>query len=360
MSATENKYHYIFVHGLSGWGSYDKAYRAVPYWGMFGGDLIKYLRKQDISCYAASVAPTGSAWDRACELYAQLSGSRTDYGTAHSTRCRHDRFGRDYSSDPLYPYWDNGDKIVLIGHSFGGATVRLFAELLANGDDEERKAAVSGDLSPLFAGGMENRIHAVVTLAAPTNGTTAYDLYRDPGFDPSSVPVPWSDRQQAKLFESRPSRSDDGRDSRDRASFDMHIDNALSLNGRISTLKSVYYLAVPCSATYKGKDGDWHPIRREMEGMFRKSSAVMGAYSGRSEGGFPLDDRWKENDGLVNTVSAGAPFGAPVAETDEIVRGKWNVLPVYRGDHMSLQGRMTVRNDIRPFYRDLIRMIDKL
>lgn len=38
MSATENKYHYIFVHGLSGWGSYDKAYRAVPYWGMFGGD----------------------------------------------------------------------------------------------------------------------------------------------------------------------------------------------------------------------------------------------------------------------------------------------------------------------------------
>ena len=23
---------FIFVHGLSGWGSYDKAYRRMPYW----------------------------------------------------------------------------------------------------------------------------------------------------------------------------------------------------------------------------------------------------------------------------------------------------------------------------------------
>ena len=35
---------YIFVHGLSGWGSYDKTYKRMPYWGMFGGDLMKYLR----------------------------------------------------------------------------------------------------------------------------------------------------------------------------------------------------------------------------------------------------------------------------------------------------------------------------
>jgi len=34
--------------------------------------------------YAASVAPNGSAWDRACELYAQLSGTRVDYGKAHT------------------------------------------------------------------------------------------------------------------------------------------------------------------------------------------------------------------------------------------------------------------------------------
>lgn len=29
-----NDYEYIFVHGLSGWGSYDKAYKYFPYWAM--------------------------------------------------------------------------------------------------------------------------------------------------------------------------------------------------------------------------------------------------------------------------------------------------------------------------------------
>ena len=34
---------YIFVHGLSGWGTYDKAYKRMPYWGMRGGDLVGYF-----------------------------------------------------------------------------------------------------------------------------------------------------------------------------------------------------------------------------------------------------------------------------------------------------------------------------
>ena len=41
MSA-KNHLSYVFVHGLSGWGSYDAAYRKMPYWGMRGGDLIVF------------------------------------------------------------------------------------------------------------------------------------------------------------------------------------------------------------------------------------------------------------------------------------------------------------------------------
>jgi len=55
----------FFVHGLSGWGSYDPAYRKMPYWGMRGGDLMPFLREKGFDCYAASVAPAGSAWGRA-------------------------------------------------------------------------------------------------------------------------------------------------------------------------------------------------------------------------------------------------------------------------------------------------------
>ena len=25
---------FVFVHGLSGWGSYDDIYRKMPYWGL--------------------------------------------------------------------------------------------------------------------------------------------------------------------------------------------------------------------------------------------------------------------------------------------------------------------------------------
>ena len=39
---------FIFVHGLSGWGSYDSRYRKIPYWGMRGGDLIVFLKKNGV------------------------------------------------------------------------------------------------------------------------------------------------------------------------------------------------------------------------------------------------------------------------------------------------------------------------
>ena len=102
----------IFVHGLSGWGSYDAAYRKMPYWGMRGGDLIAFLREKGFACYAASVSPTGSAWDRACELYAQLAGARVDYGIAHSPVFHHKRYGHDFLGCPLIPSWDEETRLV--------------------------------------------------------------------------------------------------------------------------------------------------------------------------------------------------------------------------------------------------------
>lgn len=353
---------YIFVHGLSGWGSYDRINRVMPYWGMFSGDLMKYLRTQGFSCYAASVSPEGSAWDRACELYAQLAGSVVDYGEDHSQRCGHERFGTDYSQDPLIPDWNDGGKIVLLGHSFGGATVRLFSELLANGSAEEISASGTEDISPFFRGGQGERIHALITLAAPTNGTTAYDMHEDENFDPEAVQVSNWDEWMGKLFSSRKTAERDGRSEDDYASFDMHIDNALALNARISTLPGTYYFAVPCSATETAEDGTQKPIRGMMEGMFRKSAAQMGCYTGITAGGFVIDDSWQENDGLVNTVSAMAPVGEPSEpyDSNHVESGIWYVMPTYSGDHMSLQGGMTRRNNIRPFYLELLESIDGL
>ena len=41
------------------------------------------------------------AWDRACELYARLTGTTVDYGIAHSAEKGHDRFGITYN-EPLF------------------------------------------------------------------------------------------------------------------------------------------------------------------------------------------------------------------------------------------------------------------
>ena len=131
---------YIFVHGLAGWGSYDEKYAKKPYWGMRNGDLIQYLRDQGFDCYAASVSPHGSAWDRACELYAQLYGTRVDYGKRHSEEYGHERFGKDFSDCPLCTIEDETE-LILIGHSFGGTTIRLFSEILVNGSKEEWDAS---------------------------------------------------------------------------------------------------------------------------------------------------------------------------------------------------------------------------
>ena len=157
---------------------------------MKGGDLLAFLREKGFDCYAASVAPHGSAWDRACELYAQLSGTRVDYGKYHSLQNRHDRFGRDYSACPLIDNWGEDTELVLIGHSFGGATVRLFSEILFHGAKDEIESREEDDVSPFFLGGSKVRIHSIVTLASPLNGTTAYDMLDDEGFDPDGVKHP--------------------------------------------------------------------------------------------------------------------------------------------------------------------------
>ncbi len=79
-------------------------------------------------------------------------------------------------------------------------------------------------------------------------------------------------------------------------------------------------------------------------------------------GGFVIDDTWRENDGLVNTVSAKAPIGSESKPFDKnsITPGIWNVFPAYKGDHMALQGGLRYPHDIRRFYLALLRMISRL
>ena len=115
---TDKKLNYtcIFVHGMYGWGENEGINKYIPYWGVTNGSVTEYLTSIGCESYAASVGPASSAWDRACELYAQLVGTTVDYGEAHSKAHNHDRYGRTFYQ-PLVKDWGeldkNGKKIIL-------------------------------------------------------------------------------------------------------------------------------------------------------------------------------------------------------------------------------------------------------
>ena len=326
-------YPYVFVHGLMGWGESDAQYKLMPYWGMFGGELLRKLEKNGYDCYAASVSGTASAWDRACELYAQLTGTVVDYGKAHSEKCGHERYGKDYTGKALIGKWDSENKINLLGHSFGGATMRVFATLMAKGDEAERNSTSADDISPLFTGGKADWIYSLTSLAAPHNGTTAYGL------------------------------EDTMPENADTAAYDMFIDHALEINRNMVTDENTYYFSISCTATTRNADGTYSADKDRMEFLFHGDSDELGKLKGITSGGYIVDESWFENDGLVNTVSAKAPSDAPSKEFDKdnIETGVWNIMPVYQGDHMSLQGGFfKVNTDVERLYTEHFDMINQL
>lgn len=355
----KSNYTYVYVHGLGGWGEYDIADRVVPYWGTMGGSLMKYLNARGFDCVAAAVSPIESCWDRACELYAQLTGTRTDYGKHHSQANNHKRYGPDYTGRPLIENFDSEHKINLLGHSFGGATVLQFLDLMADGSKEERSCTAESELSELFKGNKTDWVYSVTTLAAPLNGTTAYyikdEILSDKNATAEELIVACA---VGILTEPIP----DGRNKLDNAGYDMEIDRAMSLCDTWETQKGVYYFSYACDVTYLDENGVRTFDQNDLELLFRGSAGRITNWSGETPSGYKLDEKWQANDGLVNTVSALAPYNAERVDYDKdnIKPGVWNVMPIYHGDHMSLQGGMLNTNNIRLFYAEHLSTINEL
>lgn len=127
-------------------------------------------------------------------------------------------------------------------------------------------------------------------------------------------------------------------------------------------LENVYYFSYPASSTVQQKDGTWVPDTKRTEVLFQKASRRMGSFTGKTKGGIVLDETWQENDGLVNTISATAPFNnkSKPFDPDNMKPGIWYVMPVYPKDHMSFNGGLTKRNDIYAFYAEQLNRINLL
>jgi triacylglycerol lipase len=376
----EDEYPFIFVHGLMGWGDRSMLDPIMPYWGMTTGNLMDYLTSKGYESYAAQVGPLSSAWDRACELYAQLTGTTVDYGAAHSAEKGHDRYGITYD-EPLFEGWSAEKKINLIGHSFGGATARMFLELLTNGSAEEVAAAKAAgtDVSPLFEGGMGDWVYSLTAVAAPHNGTTfietcdistqvvtdfIYNLGASLGFtnlkgvyDLQLEHFGVSQKSDETDIEYlvRVLNSSEFMSHNDNAIYDLTIDNALEINDGIQLQDNVYYFSVCGDATHQSAVSENQIPDSSMFVLLKPFGTMMGRYYDESTaGGVYIDKTWLPNDGMVNVVSGLYPVNSQLKclkadgsqgyvicdgyNNQDYEKGIWNVMPTQLYDHLSIIG----------------------
>lgn len=271
--AKENKtdYPFIFVHGMCGWGDGSFEEELTPYWGgSKKTNAITYLRSQGYTVYNPAVGAYSSAWDRACELFAELTGSVVDYGEAHSKKFGHARYGRDYTGKAVMgKSWDLESPLNFIGHSFGGETIRLLASLLAYGDETEINESKE-NCSELFKGGHENGIYSITTLSSPHNGSTVANYLSDtivPAFllifvlraasiskiyktdlmlDQWGITVDPQSGEKGKLD---PKACMKFALAMDHCGYDLTVQGAEELNKKIKPVKSAYYFSYTACVT---------------------------------------------------------------------------------------------------------------
>lgn len=390
----EGSYPYVLVHGMGAWGSYNSFNEQWPNWGGASGedvDLTEVYAEAGIEAYAASVGPFSSAWDRACELYAQLTGTLVDYGEAHSKAHNHDRYGYSYEGNQLMDEcWDVESKINLVGHSFGVPTVRLMVSLLAYGDEAEI-AATGEETSPLFTGGHTDCINACIALSGPNNGSPIANLIADSEFLMTAIftfanvagmligdeVMMW--RLQLGHFGLTPKQNEEKASfsmekiknavaSNDNCGYDMTLRGAAELNEKIELVPSVYYYSYTGRASTTTAVGTEVPIPSTFV-MFYLTSLYLGTLEGKTIDGYTLDKNWAVNDGIVPLASALYPsddaekafsYSETLANGGEILPGNWYYMDVMEGfDHFDFSGTKDYPTSFEDFYFTMAETVKK-
>lgn len=407
-----NSYPIVFVHGMMGWGSYESFHNVIDYWGLASGNMVNDLNGKYGKVYEASVGPVSSSWDRACELYAQLTGTRTDYGVAHSAKYGHERYGRDYTGKALIKNfnWNSSSKINLVGHSFGANTIRVFLDMLADGRSEEVAACKANGtkVSPLFKGGKGNYVHSITTIAGTNNGT-GYDyampvaanasflLYQIWMYGDSILGFPVLHDFQLDHF-GLSNNSLNGAvntlnavlgstflSHHDNCCEETFVDRAVDMNKDLQIIPGVYYFCYGADVTKASSDGTRVSLPKAFP-MLAVFSTVVGRYTGVTPGSYvdgygsyqktvnvtptKIDSSWWRNDGFVNTVCEQTPFhyvnGKKVYDKhktyvkgEALKPGQWYVMPTTAADHFGIIGGVFTEdsNTTRTFFRNLAQTI---
>ena len=413
------KHPIVLVHGVAGFGEYDKINGVISYWGYTSGRIDKFIEKYGNECYEASVGPFSSAWDRACELYAQLTGTVTDYGAYHSAVHGHDRYGRDYTEKGygklMKNEWNESNPINIVAHSFGGVTSRLLIQLLENGNKNEYNYAVKNgtldSLSPLFKGGKKNWVYSLTNLAAPSNGSTVCEATPNTvnlvgtlmttgakalgvtklkgvyDFQLEHFGIVAKNGESLESLYKRIIKSG-FMDHNDNAFSDLALDKAIDMNKNLKLQDDIYYFSYYGDRTRKTKSGKYRTTFR-MWAPFRVSGKAMCSYSGTTKGSYYIGygkyktkvsvtktkataSTWKRSDGMVPVESGKYPFhynkkgnrvnDAHISASVGVKatkKGVWYVMPVVDADHLTFCGGVFNErvSSVQKFYQGVLKNI---
>ncbi|KAJ8521742.1 hypothetical protein ON010_g17780 [Phytophthora cinnamomi] len=328
-----NSFPIILVNGFSGWGRDElKGFR---YWGGIIGDFQNELTAKGYTVYTAAVGPFSSNWDRACELYTIIKGGQVDYGQKHSATHNHLRYGRNYTG--LYPNWGttNSDgsvnKVHLVGHSMGGQTIRMLAQLLEHGTTgapiEEDPAS-----HPLFKGG-KSWVHSITTISTPNQGTTLADYFSPTGdsvkgllvgvlsvvgilgdsakmvydakLDQWGITPKQSGETVQKYIDRVFSSSIFSPEFKDVSLWSLSTVGAKEEATWVKTLNDVYYFSYATIDTHETTDWWWRKVSRpNLRTMLPLLDPLALILGGRyAPDTLKLSTDWQPNDGVVNTIS---------------------------------------------------------
>lgn len=366
IKSTGNNYPVVLVHGLFGWGNDEVL--GKNYWG-WDSSIRDMLNSEGFEVYTPTVGPISSNWDRACELYTYLVGGTVDYGQAHAEKYGHSRYGRTYPGvlKNLGTIDENGNvkKIHLMGHSMGGETSRVLAQLLENGSLEE-VARTGENTSPLFTGG-KHWIESITTITTPHDGSQFDEVQNDlepyfhrfvaalaahsGGLDEEDVVYDFKMEQWG--LKKNPGESQESyvnrvfssniwrKDNKDLSLWDLSLEGAAELNSFAKAQSDIYYFSISCTDTHKSLLSNHQLPNINMDPLIRYSATVMGRYTENRPGRIPVDSTWFENDGLVSKRSAIGPHSG---SSDKIVNfngtpqiGVWNYLGnISNVDHLEI------------------------
>lgn len=386
-----NNYPIVMVHGCFGWGSNEGA--GLYYWG--GKEsLTQKLTEKGYTVYSPSIGPVSSNWDRACELYTYIVGGTVDYGESHSKKYGHERYGRSYPG--VYKQIGTKDssgnvqKIHLIGHSMGGQTIRLLAQLLENGDPNELSFTTDGSINSLFTGG-KSWVSSITSIATPHDGSQEAhikcdieplthqfvaaiaaikgknvnldDLNYDFQLDQWGLKRKPGESRLA--YNNRVIKSEIWKKTKDLSVWDLSPEGAREFNSYVKAQSDINYFSIACANTHEDKLTHFQVPNKKMNPVLVKSSIFMGMYTNNKRGEVPIDKSWWRNDGVVSVISATNP---KVGSTDQIVdysgtaiKGTWNYLgELDNTDHIEVCGMKYDRNGIEQMYFNVAEMLSKL